>query len=153
MKKTYFTPKNELKGSCYFEFQIGKHQILNSGHWLDNSLYLHMDRIAPFTRLIIGTHPNKTRGFDYHGITYLNRDDGESMIKNLREFGTLLASGKNIFQSLEAMKLYDFTIDNWHEGNTTSKLKLDIVKNTAEELANWAEKIFTKNKFISICGI
>ncbi|MCL2847709.1 MAG: hypothetical protein FWE13_03045 [Firmicutes bacterium] len=148
MIKTYFTSKTELKGTCYFEFQIGKYTT----PWLEDSLYLHADVIAPFTRLITGTHPNKKRGFDFFGLTYLNSDDIKDMIKKLREFAILLTSKKNIFQALEMMERYDFTIDKWHESYTL-KLKWDILKNTAEKLANWAEEILSKHKTITVCGI
>ncbi|MCL2798588.1 MAG: hypothetical protein FWD58_11190 [Firmicutes bacterium] len=169
-KATYFIPKESLSGSCYFEFQPGKYNV--GKHWfskmgatkLDGSLYLYGDddglfdysAIAPFTYLIAGSHPdsNAAKSFDYCGITFIDENDGAVLIKSLREFAALLGEGRQIYESLSLMKLYDPGKDgSWREENGIEKLDLIILKNTAEGLADWIEKAITKYKWVSVLGI
>jgi hypothetical protein len=161
-KETYFIPKDLLPGSCYFEFQKGRHKI--DENLLDSSIYLYGDDdgnfdysvILPFTYLITGRHPNKNAGeiFDYHGITYIDESYGQKLVKNLRKFAVLLGNGESIYGALESMNIYKPSAnDSCKEKDRTAKLDLDILKNTAEELADWTEETLAEYKIISVRGI
>lgn len=163
-KETYIIPKDLLPGSCYFEFQPRKYNNRNGKTQLDNSIYLYGDddgnydysAIAPFVYLITGSHPNPKAAnfFDYCGITYIDENDGQKVVSNIREFAVLLGNGKQIYEALTIMNLYNSRVDeSWREEDSVKKLDLAILKNTAEELANWIEKTILKYKWISVLGI
>lgn len=149
---------------------------------LDSSLYLYGDddnnynysAIAPFTCLISGSHPNPkaAKSFDYFGITYIDENDGKVMVENLRKFASLLSNGKTVIESLESMSLFSYDKEEKRVEDTMGKYKIlsericafdsnrrvsmlspVIMKNTAEKLADWAEKTLAEFKVISILGI
>jgi len=169
-KETYFIPKELLPGSCYFEFQAGKY---NTGKfWFskmgeikrDDSIYLYGDddgvfehsAIAPFAYMICGSYPapEAPKSFDYCGITYIDESDGKELIKNLMKFAMLLGDGKQVYEALEEIGVYNPNTDgSWSEEDSIKKLDLVVLKNTAYELADWVEKTLTEHKWISVLGI
>lgn len=167
-KETYFIPKDLLPGSCFFEFQKGKYKT--GKHWfsktgktrLDSSLYLYGDddgnfdysAIAPFACLINGSHadPKAAKFFDYCGMTFIDENDGKRLVENLKIFAGFLGEGMQIYEAFEKMKMYN-TDGGRAEEDSMKKLDLIILKNTAEELADWAEKTLVEYEWISVLGI
>ncbi|MCL2816883.1 MAG: DUF1871 family protein [Clostridiales bacterium] len=154
LKPTYFIPKNELPGSCYYEFQGGEYKV--GGFFrragkikLDNSLYLYEDELScmsPFSYF--------AKDFSMFGITCLKEQNATEFIKHLRHFAELLRSGKNIAAALEQMGLYNPRIDgSWSEEDMFNSLDMIKLQNTADVLADWTEKQLEIHGAVSILGI
>lgn len=149
---------------------------------LDSSLYLYGDddghfnysAIAPFTCLMSGSHPDPkaAKFFDYCGITYIDENDGKIMISNLRYFAKLIEEGKTIINALEQIGVFSCSeeekwieeamrvnkiprerIETFDYNQRVSSLDPIILKNTAEELADWSERTLAEYKMISVLGI
>ncbi|MDR3022073.1 MAG: hypothetical protein LBU60_05330 [Clostridiales bacterium] len=170
-KETYFIPKDLLPGSCYFEFQPGKYNV--GKHWfskmgeirLDSSIYLYGDddgifehsAIAPFAYLISGSSAcskikSKEKFFDYYGITLIDENDGKKLVKQLREFSTLLGEGKQIYEALEKMKAYNSNVDgSWREEDSMEKLDVMILKKYSRRIGRLVRKGLVR-KQVDFCS-
>jgi hypothetical protein len=67
MEYKLFTNKNELDGTCYFEFLPGKYQ---NKCWNDNSVFLSEDAVFIFEDLLKKTNES----FDHYAFVYYTRN-------------------------------------------------------------------------------
>ena len=160
---TFLIPCPQAEHSAYYEFQQGK--VDDSCHWLDSSVLIDdfnddgvMDIFAHFIK-----------GFSAFSATLIDRQAGEKLAVDLRQFRKLLDDGVGIINALEAMNVYDpSAVESTEEPSggydvlpwqflLSEKLVLDfdpeMIKNTASVLADWIDETVKEYGYVTVKGV
>ncbi len=137
------TKKTLGKGTCYFEFCIGK---FTGKYWMDDSLYLYEDSIELIEALLIDLIPD----FDFYSETVLDKSAWKNFISELKKILQKIKAAKNYTELDEAISLDKHVKESYAEKFEEMK---NYIHDMLQEIVNWSQTNEGKSPYFSILGI
>ncbi len=135
--------KEELEGTCYFEFQVGK---FDNQFWCSESLYIHE---YPF-HLIQKRIEKYVLNFDYYGVTVVHKNNWQKILNDFQNILPKISQTQSYTELNKILTLQDYYEKSYSEKfNEIKKLIYKMI----EDIIIWLEANSVKHSLFSILGM
>ncbi len=135
--------KEELEGTCYYEFQLGKFE---NEFWKEGSLYIDENAF----QLILKRLEKYILNFNYYGVTVVHKNNWRKIITDFKEILPEIFKTKNY---IELNKIV--CLDGYYERLYLERFDemKNLIYKMIEDVIIWLEENIVKYSLFSILGI